>query len=318
MAKISVIVPVYNVEKFIRRCLDSIINQTMKDLEIILVDDGSTDNSGVICDEYAKLDNRITVIHKENGGVSSARNRGLDIATGEWIAFVDSDDYIDNKMYEILYTNAEKNNCDISVCYFEYINQKGISLYNPNKKLGIKGIYNENKFLNLLYENSETNLICICIWNKLYKKDIFEKLRFKEIIHEDEDIFNSIFTHDYSIYVDELPLYKYIQNTNSIMNKPITKKNFVLLDVLYKRIDVFRKKNLYLYSNALINYCELNIKFYHKARDLGFEYKKYKSDFNNLVLVILKNKKIKNKTKLRYVIYYVSPRLYDLILRNRL
>lgn len=216
--------PVYNVEKFIRRCLDSIINQTMKDLEIILVDDGSTDNSGVICDEYAKLDNRITVIHKENGGVSSARNRGLDVATGEWIAFVDSDDYIDHKMYEILYKNAEKSNCDISVCYFEYINQNGISLYNADKKLVINGIYNENEFLNLLYKNSETNLICVCAWNKLYKKEIFKELRFKEIIHEDEEILNRIYTKKYSIYVTELPLYKYVQNSNSIVNKPITKK----------------------------------------------------------------------------------------------
>ena len=103
MSKISVIVPVYNVEKFIKRCLDSIINQTMRDLEIILVNDGSTDNSGKICDEYAQLDNRITVIHKENGGLSSARNTGLDVATGEWIAFVDSDDYIEKNMYEVLY-----------------------------------------------------------------------------------------------------------------------------------------------------------------------------------------------------------------------
>lgn len=224
MAKISVIVPVYNVEKFIRRCLDSIINQTIKDLEIILVNDGSTDNSGLICDEYAKLDNRIITIHKENGGLSSARNRGLDVATGEWIAFVDSDDYIDHKMYEILYKNAEKNNCDISVCYFEYINQNGISLYNAKKKLGIDGIYDENAFLNLLYKNSETNLICVCAWNKLYKKEIFDELRFKEIIHEDEEMLNRIYTKKHSIYVNESPLYKYVQNSNSIVNKPITKK----------------------------------------------------------------------------------------------
>lgn len=318
MSKISVIVPVYNVEKFIRRCLDSIINQTLKDLEIILVDDGSTDNSGVICDEYAKLDNRITVIHKENGGLSSARNIGLDFAKGDWIAFVDSDDYIDYKMYEVLYKNAEKNNCDISVCYFEYINQKGISLYNANKKLGINGIYDENEFLSFLYKNSETNLICVCVWNKLYKKEIFRELRFKEIIHEDEEILNRIYLNKHFIYVTELPLYKYVQNSNSIVNKPITQKNFVSLDILYDRINIFRKKNMNLYINALINYCELNIQFYHNSRKLRFEYKKYKRDFNNLIFIVLKNKKIKNKTKLRYIIYYVKPRLYGLLFYNGL
>ena len=97
--KISVIIPVYNVEKYLKRCLDSVINQTYKNLEIILVDDGSTDNSGKICDEYAKNDKRIIVIHKENGGVSVARNIGLDICTGDYVNFIDSDDWIDLKFF---------------------------------------------------------------------------------------------------------------------------------------------------------------------------------------------------------------------------
>ena len=113
---ISVIVPVYNVENYLPRCLDSIINQTYTNLEILLVDDGATDNSGKLCDEYAQKDNRIRVFHKENGGVSSARNMGLDNATGEYIAFVDSDDYIDKCMYEIMLNSSVQNNADIVVC----------------------------------------------------------------------------------------------------------------------------------------------------------------------------------------------------------
>ena len=240
--KVSIIMPVYKVEEYVGKAIESIQAQTLTEWEFIIVDDGTPDKSGEICDAYAEKDNRIKVIHKENGGLSSARNVGLDIATGDWIAFVDSDDYIDHKMYDILYKNAEKNNCDISICYFEYINQKGISLYNINKKLGINGIYNENEFLNLLYKNSETNLICVCVWNKLYKKEIFKEQRFKEIIHEDEEIFNRIYRDKHSIYVTELPLYKYVQNSNSIVNKPITQKNFVSLDILYDRINIFRKK----------------------------------------------------------------------------
>lgn len=103
MDVISVIVPIYNTEKYLAKCLDSLINQTFQRLEIILIDDGSTDNSGQICDEYAVKDDRIKVIHKTNGGVSSARNAGLDVVTGSYIAFVDPDDYIDSDMYEVLY-----------------------------------------------------------------------------------------------------------------------------------------------------------------------------------------------------------------------
>lgn len=113
MDKISVIIPVYNTEKYLKRCLDSIINQTFKNLEIIIVDDGSTDSSPQICDNYAESDDRIRVIHKTNGGLSSARNAGIDIATGIYISFIDSDDYIDIKYFEILYSNiiSSRRNC---------------------------------------------------------------------------------------------------------------------------------------------------------------------------------------------------------------
>ncbi len=116
MDKISVIVPIYKVEPYLRKCLDSIVGQAHRDLEIILVDDGSPDNCGAICDEYAARDERITVIHKANGGVSSARNAGLERATGDWIGWVDPDDWIEADMYEYLLTNAKKHQADIAVC----------------------------------------------------------------------------------------------------------------------------------------------------------------------------------------------------------
>ena len=113
---ISVIIPVYNVEKYLQRCVDSILNQTYRDLELVLVDDGSLDNSGLMCDAYAAQDPRVRVIHKENGGVSSARNAGLDAAKGDYITFVDSDDYIDACMYEKMMAKAEMHNCDVVMC----------------------------------------------------------------------------------------------------------------------------------------------------------------------------------------------------------
>ena len=116
--KISIIVPVYKVEKYLCRCLDSIVAQTFTDWECILIDDGSPDNSGKICDEYAEKDGRFRVIHQENAGVSAARNAGLDAARGEWIGFVDSDDWVESNMYEYLYNNALETKSDVVICGF--------------------------------------------------------------------------------------------------------------------------------------------------------------------------------------------------------
>ena len=118
MAKVSVIVPVYNVEKYLKQCLDSIVDQTLEDLEIVLVDDGSVDSSGTICDEYAKEHSNIRVIHKLNGGLGSARNEGMRKARGKYIGFVDSDDYVSEKMYETLWNLAETNEADCAYCEF--------------------------------------------------------------------------------------------------------------------------------------------------------------------------------------------------------
>ena len=114
MAKVSIIIPVYNVESYLRRCLDSVVNQTLKDIEIILVNDGSTDGSLAICEEYAKNDDRIKIITRKNGGLSAARNTGLDNATSEYIGFIDSDDWVDTNFFENLYNTAIEKNCDVA------------------------------------------------------------------------------------------------------------------------------------------------------------------------------------------------------------
>ena len=121
METISIIVPIYNVERYIRRAVDSIRSQIYTSLEIILVDDGSPDNSGAICDEYAKIDSRIKVIHKKNGGLSDARNVGIEAATGAYLGFVDGDDYIEPEMYQKLYTALTQNHAQISMCSFRYV-----------------------------------------------------------------------------------------------------------------------------------------------------------------------------------------------------
>jgi len=130
MQKISIIIPIFNVEKYIRKCIDSVLAQTFSDFECILINDGSPDNSPIICDEYTQRDERIKVIHKTNGGVSSARNAGLDIAQGEWICFIDSDDWVNENYLELMYNNAVNNNCDLSICGLQSFDEN----YKPIRK----------------------------------------------------------------------------------------------------------------------------------------------------------------------------------------
>lgn len=127
MPKVSIIVPIYNVEKYLDRCMSSLLNQTLKDIEIIMVDDESPDNCPQLCDEYARKDERVKVIHKKNGGLGLARNSGLEIATGEYVAFVDSDDFVDINMYQELYSTADSYDSDIVYCgFYEYKNESNV------------------------------------------------------------------------------------------------------------------------------------------------------------------------------------------------
>lgn len=189
---VSIIVPIYNVEKYLPKCIESIINQTLTNIEIILVNDGSTDSSGKIADEYAKKDERIIVIHKENRGQGSARNVGIDIAKGEYIGFVDSDDWIDEEMYEKLYTNAKEYNSDVCVCnrnvYDEYSNI--ITSINVQQELidNVNGNLLDYVVNKLLFKHT------VVVYNKIYKTNIIknESIRFKEVreVGSEDALFN--------------------------------------------------------------------------------------------------------------------------------
>lgn len=180
--KISVIIPVYKVEKYLDRCIESIVNQTYKNLEIILVDDGSPDNCPSICDEWAKKDSRILVIHKDNGGVSSARNAGLDVATGVYIGFVDSDDWIDNDMYQFLMDCLSNNNCNVCRCEFYYEDiDNGTTTEADGSEVVLTGSAVVNQLKNQGYLEG-------VLWNKLYRKDVIGKVRFREDISAGEDL----------------------------------------------------------------------------------------------------------------------------------
>lgn len=228
--KISIIVPIYNVELYLRRCLDSILNQTYSNLEIILVDDGSTDKSGKICDEYAKNDSRIKVIHKNNGGLSDARNEGLKIARGKYVGFVDSDDWIELDMYECLYDMLQKFDADISICGANSVDNKKRE-FNTGKEIQcIKGykditIFEDSQIMKAhLHFKNEINS---GVWNKLYKREIVDGIEFP-VAKLYEDVFTMYKYLDRATRVVKTRAHKYnyFQRKDSICRQTFSIRNF--------------------------------------------------------------------------------------------
>ena len=219
MDKISVIVPVYNVEKYLDKCVESIVNQTYENLEIILVDDGSTDNCPQMCDDWAERDSRIIVIHKENGGVSSTRNAGLDCATGQYIGFVDADDYIELNMYEILLKAIKLYQTGIVVCNNTHVDNHGniLSFPTENAQVFIKDEDLMVSFIKgTIFDSTST-----C--NKLFKSEIILKnsIRFPTDIKVGEDLlFNySVIKYSSGLILIKDVLYNYVFHSDSAMRK---------------------------------------------------------------------------------------------------
>lgn len=234
--KISVIVPVYNVEKYIRKSLDSILNQSYSNLEIILVDDGSLDNSGTICDEYASKDARIKVIHKENGGLSDARNAGVQVATGELIGFIDSDDFIASEMYECMEQTLREKNADIVVCNFETVDECGSPIAERNVNLPVKDEVISSR--EAIYRLSGPDYTYwTTAWNRLYKKSVVCNVEFPVgKIHEDEYTAHLFYDNCKKIAGVPQSYYKYVVRENSIMTKKYGKKNLDYFEALNNRI----------------------------------------------------------------------------------
>lgn len=218
---ISVIVPVYNTEKYIRKCIESILNQTFTDFELILIDDGSTDNSGKICDEYAVKDSRINVIHQKNSGVSVARNIGLDNASGTYVAFVDSDDYIRDIGLEVLLNDIITYNADISCAA---PGRRKVSLEESSCRIwqGIEALKKS------LTDNGNTRSVC----RKLYRRDFVGEIRFEEgrSIHEDGFFVFRCFLKQPTVVLRNIGIYYYTNNPDSASHSAFSEKFF---DILY-------------------------------------------------------------------------------------
>ena len=310
MPKVSVIVPIYNVERFVKRCLDSLVNQTLQEIQIILVNDGSTDESGNIAKEYAsKHSNKIIYLEKENGGLSDARNFGMRYAEGEYIAFLDSDDYVENTMYEEMYNKALQENSDYVECDFlwEY----------PNKVKKDKRIPYSNK------KEMLTN-VRVVAWNKLIKREILEKNNIsfpKGLRYEDIEFTYKLIPYLNKVsYVDK-EFVHYVQRNNSIANvqNERTAEVFTIFDNIIKYYqekgfyEEYKEELEYSYSRILL--CS-SLKRICKIKDSKTRKKLIKETFEKLYQQfplwkenkILNNRSIKNMymksiNKFTYPIY---------------
>lgn len=312
---ISVIVPVYRVKDYINECIDSIINQTYRNLEIILVDDGSPDDCGEICDMYSEQDSRITVIHKQNGGLSDARNAGLDAAAGEYIAFVDGDDHIHHEMYERLLDSIRNSGSDVAVCAVDMVDENGLKLTSVNSEMPefdfqMTGVEALNKLVFSRLWGYVT------AWNKLYRAELFNGLRYKTgKIHEDEFIIHHIYNRCKKVTYIHDRLYYYVQRTGSIMNDVFTEKNLDKLEAFLDRAEMGYSMNYYEFAYRVLGafvleYIDASKRVNDEAKKRLKTYKKmYDEIYTKLMFKSCNGYSIVKR--LRFLLFYISPSVFD-------
>lgn len=257
---ISVIVPIYKVEKYLERCITSIVRQTYADLEIILVDDGSPDGSPAICDRWEQKEGRIKVIHKQNGGLSDARNAGLELASGEYIIFVDSDDWIAPNMAEILLDNLNEAEADISECRAQKVSGQEEVKVGPG---GTVSAFSTEEALGALIREQPLKQT---VWNKLYKRDVLPKEGFPVgKVHEDEFFTYRAFGNSKKIVFTDAALYYYFQRSDSIMGERFSLKRLDSLDGRFGRYQYVKEYFPDLVFEAKKDLFFLCLFYYQKA-----------------------------------------------------
>lgn len=305
---ISVIVPIFNVAKFLDECISSIVNQTYKNIEIILVDDGSTDNSPEICEKWKAKDSRIKVIHKENGGLSDARNCGIENSTGDYLVFIDSDDVINLKMIEILYEDLKKYNSDIAVCKYK----KFFDSIPSEKDKNITIDCYSNKLYECMY--GKNGDYAIVAWNKIYKKNLFDNIRYPyKKIHEDEFIIHRLLSKSKSIVFDSRILYYYRQRSNSITSS-FNIKRLDALEALEERLK-FYKENKKAYDLTYKSYM-FRLAVLYKIAD--------SKDIKNLIknkqeenIKYAKNSSLTLKNKMLIYLSVYTPNIFNFLYEHR-
>lgn len=297
--QLSVVVPIYKVERDLERCIDSILKQKIKDMEIILVDDGSPDSCGEICDRYERENKNIIVIHKENGGLSDARNVGIDIARGEYIAFIDSDDTIRPNMFWDMLGAAKHENADIVVCGIAEIEGEKVT----NHRYGNRIWNSQEANCAMLYEKK----FWVAAWNKIYKRTLFQDMRYpKGRIYEDLYLTPRLIDKADKIMTIEGVYYNYYIRENSIMSVSNKKLNADLIYDINENIIYFkkRKKNYTkeqyqkIYAGLIRHLYDCSRQVYRQCHDNDEYISDYKELIRKELLKIIKNKYIRNQIKI--------------------
>lgn len=308
---VSVIIPVFNVEKYLRRCVESVLNQTYRNLDIILVDDGSTDLSGEMCDEWEKCDKRVTVIHKQNGGLSDARNAGLEIARGAYYSFIDSDDYITGDMIEIMVKSAKRNSCEIAICNIIRFLESGelYPFYHPAGEEQI--LLGEKRFQTL-------NQPSVC--NKLFKSDLFDNIKFPiGKYYEDTFVYHELLYRAKNVVLTGSESYWYMVRNDSITGSlQYTVRYFDYIEAIWKRAKFLLDNGVQPYGNeaclslyAAFSNAEKNIKKNTENRE---KFKKAREQYNMAYKILMKQgHSVSLKQKIRLFLLKYVPVLHSKI-----
>ena len=308
---ISVIVPVYGVEQYLDKCVESIIHQTYDNLEIILVDDGSKDRSGQMCDTWSKKDSRIVVYHKQNGGLSDARNYGIDRAKGEYLTFIDSDDYVDKDYIEFLYNLLAVNNCKLSLCSLHVY-------FSSNNRVWDKGngssiLINGKKAIEMLCYHDEVDTAA---YGKLIHKDLFYNVRFPVgKIFEDIGTMYLILDQCEKIACHFLPKYTYVIRANSIVTSGFNLAKLDMIEMTDKMADYVEKKYPDLKKAALrrrgyARFSTLNHMLDVKEKDLIAVRKNIEKDLLNISGDVIRDEKTPKRDKIAYRLLRINFKIY--------
>lgn len=303
---ISIIVPVYNAEKYIKNCINSLLKQTYSNFELILIDDGSIDKSYEICNQFARIDNRIKLYRQKNGGASAARNTGLKYAKGSYLIFVDSDDYVSINYLKNLYLAAKQNDFDVVQCKLKVIYQQ------INDNLQVEFNSNDVQEISKIEALNERKYkVSVC--GKIYKKEIFNGFSFKEgIIYEDDA--------SYYIFVDRAKhigllnetLYYYYMSDNSVMRNHNVDKSTAFIDIYHERINYFKNRgNIELMEGTYNRYCLILMLNYSLSISKSInknDREKFLEEFKKYYSLVVRSENVSKKDKIMFKIFMISPR----------
>ena len=322
MEKISVIVPVYNVEKYIDRCVQSLFDQAYENIEIVLINDGSTDRSGEMCDEYAKKDSRVKVLHQKYNGVADARNKGVAMATGEYIIFLDGDDEADKEYVSKLYTTLKENDLDIAQCCLLRI-RNGEPINKLEVKEGVR-IFNGMEMQMKTFDRDR--YFCNVVCGKLFKKELFEGLSFPYgRINEDESMIYLLTFKSKRVGIIDDYLYYYHYNGDSITEK---KYNIHRLDAFYmleEKFAFYKERGLEAFANKVANeyFSQMSVVFCHKKEEIADDYnaikKKAREIYKKDRREILNRAKLRIDRRVFCLLSYISVgfvKLYGVLLKS--